>query len=160
MEVFNCPSMKSIPAICIAGIALVVSAVAGEAPQAFEITLDPEADFVRDLRESTAAPVLGYAGSMIEYPDSMLQWLFVTNRAETAQMMKAAGARLVKVAGFELGNEPYWGKDPEEYGRRWCAIVPAMKEVWPDAQIGMPLAEYRPNDPDIASVCARCEDMT
>ena len=254
MEVFNCPSMKSIPAIC---IALVVSAVAGEAPQAFEIALDPEADFVRDLRESTAAPVLGYAGSMIEYPDSMLQWLFVTNRAETAQMMKAAGARLVKewnaldrwqaglayanakddaeraavrrrfgreglladpkvwfsfrkengmkvllcleqyrvwtdaakgtttndvgivrdtvrdylkwirdngfadqVAGFELGNEPYWGKDPEEYGRRWCAIVPAMKEVWPDAQIGMPLAEYRPNDPDIAAVRARCEDMT
>ena len=80
MEVFNCPSMKSIPAIC---IALVLSAVAGEAPQAFEITLDLGADFVRDLRESTAAPVLGYAGSMIEYPDSMLQWLFVTNRAET-----------------------------------------------------------------------------
>ena len=40
MEVFNCPSMKSIPAIC---IALVLSAVAGEAPQAFEIALDPGA---------------------------------------------------------------------------------------------------------------------
>ena len=96
MEVFNCPSMKSIPAICIAGIALVLSAVTGETPQAFKIVLDPGADFVRDLRESTAAPVLGYVGSMIEYPDSMLQWLFVTNRAETSQMMKAAGARLIK----------------------------------------------------------------
>ena len=40
MEVFNCPSMKSIPAICIAGIALVLSVVAGDTPQAFEIALD------------------------------------------------------------------------------------------------------------------------
>ena len=43
MEVFNCPSMKSIPAICIAGIALVLSAVTGETPQAFKIVLDPGA---------------------------------------------------------------------------------------------------------------------
>ena len=65
-----------------------------------------------------------------------------------------------QVAGFELGNEPYWGKDPEVYGRRWCEIVPEMKKIWPDAKIGMPLAEYRQNDPDIAAVRARCEDMT
>lgn len=65
-----------------------------------------------------------------------------------------------QVAGFELGNEPYWGKDPENYGERWCAIVPEIKKIWPDAQIGMPLAEYRPDDPDIAAVRARCEDTT
>lgn len=221
------------------------------------IRLDPAKDFIKDHRTSTAAPILGYAGTMVEYPDEMLQWFFVKDRANTAKAMKEAGAKLVKewnavahwqvgmayknaksdreraairkrhhlgnflgdpakifsfrkengmkiflcleqysvftdvasgsktndietvksvicdylkwirkngfadqVAGFELGNEPYWGKDPEEYGKRWCAIVPGMKKIWPDAQIGMPIAEYRPHDPDIAAVRARCEDLT
>jgi hypothetical protein len=238
-----------------AAMCAVFASAAAEKPQ-FAIRIDPVSDFIKDQRESTAAPVLGYAGAMLEYPDSLLQKLFVTNRSETAAAMKAAGARLVKewnsvrrwevgmawvnakddamraalrqrygrkfflgdpkewflfrkengmkvflcleqlaaltdpvrgtestdladvqkaicgylkwirengfadqVAGFELGNEPYWGSDPEGYGRRWCALVPAIKKIWPDAQIGMPLAEYRPNDPDIAAVRARCEDM-
>ena len=257
-------AMKTVMSIAAAALVAMCSAAdAGgsapsrEAPDAFSMRIDPDGDFIRDCRESTCGQPLGYAGSMIEYPDSMLQWFFVTNRAETARMLKAAGARLVKewhaldrwqaalayanakdavaraalrkrfgrqgflgdpkvwfslrrengmkvllcleqyrvytdpvsgaktndievvknticdylrwirdngfadqVAGFELGNEPYWGKDPEVYGRRWSAIVPAMKKTWPDAKIGMPLAEYRPNDPDIAAVRARCEDMT
>lgn len=246
--------MKSLYCLMAAACAAFVFAAA-EKPQ-FAIRIDPVSDFIKDQRESTAAPVLGYAGSLLEYPDALLQDLFVTNRSETAAALKAAGARLVKewssvrrwevgmawvnakddatraalrqrygrkfflgdpkvlfsfrkengmkvflclenhaaltdavggtesteladvkkaicgylkwirengfadqVAGFELGNEPYWGSDPEGYGRRWCALIPEIKKIWPDAQIGMPLAEYRPNDPDIAAVRARCEDM-
>lgn len=64
-----------------------------------------------------------------------------------------------QVAGFELGNEAYFGNDPEIYGARWSEIVPAMKAIWPDAKIGMPLAEYRAGDPDIAAVRARSVKM-
>ena len=63
------------------------------------------------------------------------------------------------VGGFELGNEPYWGSDPEGYAARWVAIVPEIKKIFPEAKIGMPLAEYRPNDPDIASVRARATGL-
>ena len=63
------------------------------------------------------------------------------------------------VGGFELGNEPYWGSDPEGYAARWVAIVPEIKKIFPEAKIGMPLAEYRPNDPDIAAVRARATGL-
>ena len=63
------------------------------------------------------------------------------------------------VGGFELGNEPYWGSDPEGYAARWVAIVPEIKRIFPEAKIGMPLAEYRPNDPDIAAVRARATGL-
>ncbi len=240
-----------------AAVLVALGASAADKAQDFVIRLDAAKDFIKDHRDSAAAPILGYAGTMVEYPDEMLQWFFVKDRANTAKAMKAAGAKLVKewsavahwqvgmayanaksdqereairkrhhgghflgdperifsfrkengmkillcleqysvftdvasgsktndietvknvicdylkwiktngfadqVAGFELGNEPYWGRDPEVYGKRWCAIVPEMKKIWPDAQIGMPIAEYRPNDPDIAAVRARCEDTT
>ena len=63
------------------------------------------------------------------------------------------------VGGFELGNEPYWGSDPEGYAARWVAIVPEIKKIFPEAKIGIPLAEYRPNDPDIAAVRARATGL-
>jgi len=218
----------------------------------FAIHLDPSKDFIRDLRDTSAAPVLGYAGSMLEFNDSLAHVLWHDCSDDLATALRDGGARLVKewnsldkwqigmayaqakseeeraslrkrfgrseglvddpkvwfsfrkkhgmkvficleqyrvwtdvsqgvktneigivkkticdylrwirdngfadqVAGFELGNEPYWGKDPEEYGRRWCEIVPEMKKIWLGAKIGIPLAEYRPNDPDIAAVRA------
>lgn len=70
------------------------------------------------------------------------------------------------VAGFELGNEPYWmghamytneGCSPERYAERWCAIVPEIKKIFPECKIGMPLAEYFSADPDIAAVRARTD---
>ena len=63
------------------------------------------------------------------------------------------------VAGFECGNEAYFGNDPELYGARWSEIIPEMKRIWPDVKIGIPLAEYRPNDPDIAAVRARATGL-
>ena len=70
------------------------------------------------------------------------------------------------VAGFELGNEPYWAGNsmfdnefntPENFAARWCEIVPEIKRIFPECQIGMPLAEYFAADPDIAAVRARTE---
>ena len=63
------------------------------------------------------------------------------------------------VGGFELGNEPYWGSDPEGYAARWVAIVPEIRRIFPEAKIGMPLAEYRAGDPDIAAVRARATGL-
>jgi len=60
-----------------------------------------------------------------------------------------------QVAGFELGNEPYWGSAPERFARRWAEIVPDIKNIWPEAHIGFAIAEYRAGDPDIASVRSR-----
>lgn len=64
------------------------------------------------------------------------------------------------VAGLELGNEPYWmgadlSKDsnsPELYAKKWIPIVEGIKKIWPNAPIGMTIAEYFDNDPDIAAV--------
>ena len=59
------------------------------------------------------------------------------------------------VVGFELGNEPYFGSEPEKYAERWSEIVPDMKKIFPEADIGFSIAEYRDGDPDIAAVRAR-----
>lgn len=59
------------------------------------------------------------------------------------------------VAGLELGNEPYFGNNPEEYAERWCEIIPEIKKLWPDVKIGMPIAEYRAGDPDLDAVRKR-----
>jgi len=73
------------------------------------------------------------------------------------------------VAGFELGNEPYWmghGMDkegaltPEKYAERWCAIIPEILKIMPKAEFGMPLAEYFKADPDIAAVRNRALSTT
>ena len=61
------------------------------------------------------------------------------------------------VAGFRLGNEPYWGgatfKDHAiKYSDVWTNIVPTIKKMWPKAHIGVNLAEYFDNDPDVAAV--------
>ena len=70
------------------------------------------------------------------------------------------------VAGFELGNEPYWAGNemytnpncsPERYAERWCAIIPEIMKIFPECKIGMPIAEYFSADPDIAAVRARTE---
>ena len=61
------------------------------------------------------------------------------------------------VAGFRLGNEPYWGgakyKDHAiEYADYWKDALPGIKKIWPKAHIGVNIAEYFDNDPDIAAV--------
>lgn len=219
------------------------------------IEVDADAEPIKDLRNSTSAPDLGYAGAMLETSTLMSEWFYISNRVESAKLVRDAGVRLVRpwnandlwqsgiawsktknraemraaydrihralidphayfsfwkengikailclenygvfadvekgtrgawqieivkkvicdyvqwivdngykdcVAGFELGNEPYFGNNPEQYGERWCAIIPEIKRIWPEAKIGLPIAEYRPNDPDIAAVRARATGL-
>ena len=56
------------------------------------------------------------------------------------------------VAGFELGNETYFDPRAEEIAARWRVIIPAILDEWPDAKIGIPLAEYADNDPDLKAL--------
>ena len=59
------------------------------------------------------------------------------------------------VIGVELENEPYFGKSPSDYAARWSRIVPKMRQVWPGLQVGMPIAIYDRNDPDLDAVRRR-----
>ena len=218
------------------------------------VTIIADADDtpIKDLRNSTSAPDLGYAGAMLESSTLISEWFYISNRVESAKLVRDAGAWVVRpwgandlwqrgiawtktkdraammkryrngvlidphayfsfwkengmkailclenygvftdvetgartseidvvrkvicdyvrwivdngykdcVAGFELGNESYWGHEPEKYGARWCEIIPEMKSIWPEMKIGMPLAEYRDGDPDIAAVRARATGL-
>ena len=216
------------------------------------IEIDAAAEPIKDLRNSSSAPDLGYAGAMLEMSTLVAEWFYISNRVESAKLIRDAGAWVVRpwsandtwqrgmawvktkdrealqkkhphvpfidphayfsfwkengmkailclenysvftdvekaqrsseietvkkvicdyvqwivdngykdcVAGFELGNESYWGHHPEIYAERWCAIVPEMKRIWPEMKIGMPLAEYRDGDPDIAAVRARATGL-
>lgn len=59
------------------------------------------------------------------------------------------------VAGFELENEPFFGRDPAGYAKLWVEILPSVKELWPEAQIGLPLAVYSDGNPDLECVRQR-----
>ena len=238
---------KSLMAFSAAALAL-----SSQAEWPVTIIADADDTPIKDLRNSTSAPDLGYAGAMLESSTLISEWFYISNRVESAKLVRDAGAWVVRpwgandlwqrgiawaktkdraammkryrngvlidphayfsfwkengmkailcleqygvygdaekgtrvsdiettkkvicdyvqwivdngykecVAGFELGNEPYFGNDPELYGQRWSEIVPAMKRVWPEMKIGMPLAEYRPDDPDIAAVRARATGL-
>ena len=233
-----------------AGICATLTVASAEAG----IVLDVDAKPIKDQRNSSCAPDLGYAGTLMEgsFHNGVAEWFYVSNRVETARLFREAGVRFIRqwsanerwqlglawarakdraamakrykksalvdprecfsfwkendvkvlltlenygvytdveagkstndletvkkvicdyvrwiidngykgcVAGFEMGNEPYFGKDPEKYGARWSAIVPEIKRIWPEAQIGLPVAEYRSGDPDIAAVRARATGL-
>ena len=63
------------------------------------------------------------------------------------------------VVGFELGNENYaWGtKKLLKIGERWMALIPKIRKVLPKVDLGLPLAEYMENDPDVAQIRARMD---
>ena len=240
--------------ILVLSVGALITAVGAEKKQGpITIEIDAEEAPIKDLRNSTSAPDLGYAGAMLEPWDGRVaEWFYISNRVESAKLVRDAGAWLVRlwaandlwqrgmswattkdraamraqyrngalidpqayfsfwkengmkailclenygvyadaekgtstndietvktvicdyvkwivdndytdcVAGFELGNEPYWGKNPEEFGARWSVIVPEIKRIWPEAKIGMPIAEYRAGDPDIAAVRARATGL-
>ena len=236
----------------ICSIAVIAAATVAQAEWPVTIIADADDTPIKDLRNSTSAPDLGYAGAMLESSTLIAEWFYISNRVESAKLIRDAGAWVVRpwgandlwqrgmawattkdreammkkyrngvlidphayfsfwkengmkailcleqygvygdaekgtrvsdiettkkvicdyvqwivdngykecVAGFELGNEPYFGNDPELYGQRWSEIVPAMKSIWPEMKIGMPLAEYRQDDPDIAAVRARATGL-
>lgn len=235
---------RKISVMAAAALAAGVAAAADEAPAFAEIDLS--AAPIRDLSKSTCFPVLGNAGAMLESSYGQ-EDLFVSNRAETAAVLRRSGVRFVRewnalaawrrnmawaalrtpeeraafrkahhndalvdpaavfsfrkengiralltleqwndgnpdaakrtndvvavreavrdyvrwivgngfketVAGFELGNETYFHPDAEGVAARWRVIIPAILEEWPDAKIGIPLAEYVDDDPDLQAV--------
>ncbi len=235
-------------------LSVIIAFAAAEARAAWPITILIDADEapIKDMRDSTSAPDLGYAGAMLESSTLIAEWFYISNRVESARLIRDAGAWVVRpwhandhwqrgmawasttnrpalqkrhprspmidphayfsfwkengmkailclenygvfsdveqgtrtseimdvkrvicdyvqwivdngykecVAGFECGNEAYWGNEPEKYAERWCEIIPGMKRIWPEMRIGIPLAEYRPHDPDIAAVRARATGL-
>ena len=239
---------------CLFVLAAIFAVLGARGAEKGPITIEIDAGEapIKDMRNSTSAPDLGYAGAMLEYGTTVAEWFYISNRVESAKLVRDAGAWVVRpwtanahwqrgmawaktkdraamlaryrrdalidpqayfsfwkengmkailclenygvysdaekgtstndieivkkvicdyvkwivdngytdcVAGFELGNEPYWGKNPEEYGARWSMIVPEIKRIWPEAKIGMPIAEYRAGDPDIAAVRARATGL-
>ncbi len=60
-----------------------------------------------------------------------------------------------RVIGFELQNEPNFGLTVDRYVAYCKAMIPVLKEVAPDKPIGLPIAIYMKNDPDLAAVRAR-----
>lgn len=59
------------------------------------------------------------------------------------------------VGGFEMCNEPFYGKDPEGFAAYWKELIAIIRAAMPKVKIGLPLAEYVPGDPDIAAAKAR-----
>ena len=61
------------------------------------------------------------------------------------------------VAGFELGNETYGGDTAfqKDLADRWCETIPRIRKVLPKVALGIPIAEYFENDPDVAQIRAR-----
>ena len=80
-----------------------------------------------------------------------------TNILELCRFIADNGYEKDVVVGFELGNENYamrWEK-LEPIGRRWLALIPEIRKILPKIDIGLPLAEYMENDPDVAQIRAR-----
>ena len=212
--------------------------ILGMAFLAVTISIDVNASPIKDQRDSTCRPDLGYAGCLTEvalYNDAFSPWAYGAGIKDTERAFRDCGARFLRqwnaldewqqgmsgqwnhanpkaywslwkklgvkvlftlehyscwpdkkcaqkrsgdlevvkavicryvkwiidnkfkdvVAGFELGNEPYFGNDPEAYAARWCAIIPEIKKLWPEVKIGIPIAEYQAGDPDLEVVRKR-----
>lgn len=64
------------------------------------------------------------------------------------------------VAGFELGNETYFG-DRDHMPilcATWDKIIPEIKKRLPKVNLGIPVCEYFENNPDLSQIRARCLD--
>ena len=59
------------------------------------------------------------------------------------------------ISGFEMCNEPFYGKDPEGFADYWRVHLKIIRKHMPKVAIGLPLAEYTPGDPDIAAARSR-----
>ncbi len=56
------------------------------------------------------------------------------------------------VAGFELGNESFYSEKYPSLAPIWTEIVLEIKKMWPDAKLGINLAELFERNPDLAQV--------
>lgn len=59
------------------------------------------------------------------------------------------------IAGIEMQNEPYFGRDPAHYAALWQELLPEIRSLLPEVPIGIPIAIYEAKDPDLEAVRAR-----
>ena len=216
-------------------------ACAGALAADFDITLDPGKKPIRDARQSTCGPLVGYAGCFSGLSNND-KFYFEDNREATSAICRESGAwfqrmwsangwfahrkpnpfdpnskdpKEVKrykgycqsrpdlafkfwqdngikvlftleawggdkskqeiiefvdfivsnkyekvIAGFELGNETYFGK-PESMPalcKTWNEVIPEIKKRMPKVDLGIPICEYFELNPDLAQIRARCTD--
>ena len=64
------------------------------------------------------------------------------------------------VAGFELGNETYFGDRSKMPAlcKTWEEVIPEIKRRMPKVELGIPVAEYFELNPDLKQIRARCTD--
>ena len=225
-------------AVCLAlAVAAACAAPSLRALPVVKIPVDADQSPIKDLRDSTCGPNMGYAGCLAEvslYNDPFSVWAYGAGLAQTEKALVACGAKLLRqcnaleewqrgmakswnranpkayfslwkklgikvllviecygvytdttftkrsnhpdvlrqavrdfvgwivrnkfedvVAGFEMGNEPYFGNEPEIYAIRVETVMPEILKIMPKAKIGIPVAEYRAGDPDLAVVRKR-----
>ena len=95
-----------------ASAAAVVAAAAARAAWPITIEVDADAEPIKDLRNSTSAPDLGYAGAMLESSTLVSEWFYISNRVESAKLIRDAGAWVVR---------PWTANDCWQLGLAWAA---------------------------------------
>ncbi|MBR0242088.1 MAG: hypothetical protein IJQ54_06110, partial [Kiritimatiellae bacterium] len=93
-------------------IAAVAAAATVRADWPITIEVDADAEPIKDLRNSTSAPDLGYAGAMLESSTLVSEWFYISNRVESAKLIRDAGAWVVR---------PWTANDCWQRGLAWVA---------------------------------------
>ena len=208
-----------------AGFGAVAVGIAVSAAGAdFDIMLDPGRKPIRDARQSTCGPLVGYAGCLSGVGNDD-RYFFGEGREATSAICRESGAWFQRmwsanawfakrneakkgscpdlafrfwkdngikvlftleawggdkskqeiiefvdfivsnkyesvVAGFELGNESYFGKpsDMPNLCKTWSAVIREIRKRMPKVPLGLPICEYFELNPDLAQIRARCTD--
>jgi len=97
------------------------AACAGTALADFTIGIDAKAKPLKDQRQSTCAPVIGYAGSLADMWEESDDYWFVSNKLHTAEMCRKAGAWFLRVWSANdwwRRGQPEFLNDPKRKGHR------------------------------------------
>ncbi len=92
---------------------LVAITLAGFSRAGFSIDLDLGAEPIKDMRKANCVAGLGFNAAMESvWAAANDNWWFVTNRVETARVMKAAGVSLMRL---QCANGWFWNARPNPY---------------------------------------------
>ena len=80
--------MKNLVSCAVVAMAAVEALVAGILTIVVDVDMEP----IKDLRNSSSAPDLGYAGAMLETSTLVAEWFYISNRVESAKLVNAMGS--------------------------------------------------------------------
>ena len=91
------------------------------------ITIDVDKSPIKDQRESTCRPDLGYAGCLTEvslYNEAFPVWAYGQGIKETEKALRACGARFIRqwnaVDEWQMGMAGHWNRaNPRDYFSLW-----------------------------------------